>query len=361
MSAFGPEIAVVHGLASRLRPGDPKGAYAVPWYMVLGAERSGKTSVVRAMNLTWKGDNPLRTGVAQQLAEYYLAEEAVFLEPGPSVVGPRRVADQLPSLCAELLKRRPREPLDGVLLVLSVADFADLDEGRLEAYAQEQRQVLLDVCRELGADIPVYIVLNRYDTLWGFAEAFAWSAERAREEPWGFRVPPQTPSQQAQAALADGLEGLGARIEAQCLWRLSGEEGVEQRIKCFQHLVEAREMLVKLAEVIRILALANAYERAPWIRALIAGCAVPGMGDRIRAGMERFANMGLMQAPYDPARPTRPGGLPIFGFVRDIVVPERDLVPLRTRWRDDKLTVIAFVVGIVFALFGAIAPFLAPP
>jgi len=361
VSAFGPEIGVIHQVASQLKPGDPKGAYAVPWYMVLGAERSGKTSVIRAMNLTWKGENPLRTNVAQQLAEYWIAEEAIFLEPGPSVVGPRRIADQLPSLCAELLRRRPREPLDGVILVLSAADFSDLDEQKLETFAHDQRQLLVDVCREVGSDIPVYIVLNRYDTLWGFAEAFAWSAERSREEPWGFRVPPATPSQLAQAALFEGLEGLAARIEAQCLWRLSGEEQVETRIKAFQHLVEGREMLGKLKEVLKVLAITNAYEKAPWVRALIAGCAVPGMGDRIRAAMERFTNMGLMQAPYDPARSTRPGGLPIFGFVRDVVVPERDLVPLRTRWRDDKLTVAAICVGIVFALFGAIAPFLAPP
>ena len=79
------------------------------------------------------------------------------------------------------------------------------------------------------------------------------------------------------------------------------------------------------------------------------------------AGSTSAIDMPQRAAPYDPARSNRPGGLPIFGFVRDVVVPERDLVPLRTRWRDDKLTVIAFLVGIVFALFGGIAPFLVAP
>lgn len=361
MSAFAREIAFIHQIASQLKPGDPKGAYAVPWYMVLGAERSGRTSVIRSMNLTWKGENPVPTGVPQQLADYWISQEAVFIEPGASVIGPRRLTDQLPALCAELLKKRPREPLDGIILVLSALDFADLDEQRLETFAEAQRQLLIDVCREIGSDTPVYFVLNRYDTLWGFAEAFAWSAERSREEPWGLRVPPATPPEKLQEALYSGLEGLGARIEAQCLARLSSEEPVEVRIKAYQHLVEAREMLLKLKEVLKVLAVANAYERAPWLRALIVGCAVPGMGDRIRAGMERFTNMGLMQAPYDPARSTRPGGLPLFSYVRDIVVPERDMVPLRTRWRDDKLTVVAFIVGIVFAIFGAIAPFTVAP
>jgi type VI secretion system protein ImpL len=312
------------------------------------------------MNLSWQGENPIHTGLPQPLADYWLSTEAVFIEPGSSVIGPRRLSDQLPALCTELKKRR-REPLDGVLLVLSTADFVDLDDQKLETFAQDMRQLLVDICREVGSDAPVYIVLNRYDTLWGFAEAFAWSAERAREDAWGWRVPPQTPTEHTQQAIFAGLDGLGARIEALALARVASEDAVEVRIKAFQHLVEAREMLVKLKEVLKILSVANAYEKAPWIRAMIVGCAVPGMGDRIRAAMDRFSNMGLMQAPYDPSRSNRPGGLPIFSFVRDIVVPERDLVPLRPRWRDDTMTVICFIVGIVFALFGGIAPFVVVP
>lgn len=361
MTAFGAEIAAVQQIASTLKPGDPKGSYAVPWYMVIGAERCGRTSCIRAMNLTWKGDQPFKAGMNQQLCDYWIASEAIFLEPGSSVIGPRRVADQLPGLCAELVKKRPREPLDGIILVLNALDIADKDETALETYAGDMRTLLIDLCRELGSDAPVYIILNHYDTLWGFAEAFAWGPTRQGEEPWGFRVPPETPSQQAQGALAAGLDGLGARIEAQALSHVSSEEGVEQRIKALQHLVEARELLERLREVLRMLSVANAYERAPWIRALIVGCAVPGVGDRIRAGMSRFSNMGLMQAPYDQNRAQRPGGLPIFSFVRDVVVPERDLVPLHTRWRDDMLTVICFIVGIVFLLVGIILPFVVTP
>ena len=31
----------------------------------------------------------------------------------------------------------------------------------------------------------------------------------------------------------------------------------------------------------------------------------------------------------------RPGGLPIHALVKTVVLPEKDLVPLRVRWRDD--------------------------
>jgi type VI secretion system protein ImpL len=46
----------------------------------------------------------------------------------------------------------------------------------------------------------------------------------------------------------------------------------------------------------------------------------------------------------------RPGGLPIHAFVPTVVLPEREIVPLRVRWRDDKLLVGAWIAGGVLLL-----------
>jgi type VI secretion system protein ImpL len=259
------------------------------------------------------------------------------------------------SLCQALVSARPREPLDGILLVISTTDVVERSEEALEAHAQQLRGYLVDVCRELGSDIPVYIVLNRYDTLWGFAEVFVWTPDRAKEEGWGFLLPTDAPPAEAKKHFEDGLAGLGSRIEATCLATLSSEGPVEQRIRAFQHLVEARVFLEKLRRVFEIVTFASAYERAPWLRAAVLGCAVPGIGDRLRAGVERFASMGLAQNPYDPHRSPRPGGLPLFAFMRGIVLPEKDLVPKKTRWRDDLVTMLGLGLGVACLLLAIVA------
>ena len=51
----------------------------------------------------------------------------------------------------------------------------------------------------------------------------------------------------------EGLDQLNARIEALCLTKLSSEEAVEQRIRAFQHLVEARVFIDRLREPARFL------------------------------------------------------------------------------------------------------------
>lgn len=350
MSIFAKEISQVVSAASRATGG---GVYDAPWYLVVGEPRTGKSTVIRTMNLSWAGDGQIQLG-AQALNTYWAAKEAVLIEAGDRICGPNRNPDFLRSLCEELKRVRPREPLDGILMVISATDVAELSEQPLEAHAQALRGYLSEVYRTIGADIPVYIVVNRYDTLWGFAEVFAWNADRAKEEAWGFVVPPDTPSQATFPKIEEGLEGLAARIEALCLTKVSSEDPVEQRIRAFQHLSESRLFTEKLREALKIIGFSSRYERAPWIRALIVGSAVPGIGDRIRACIARFSNMGLMQNPYDPARATRPGGLPVFSFLKTTVLPEKELVPLKVRWRDDVATMVGIILGSLLVVTGLV-------
>ena len=354
MSLFSREIANLISGASRITGG---GVYDVPFYLVIGEPRTGKSTVIRSMNLGWQGDGQVQVG-PQPLCTYFAAKEAVFIEAGDRICGPNRNPDYLRSLCEELKRTRPREPLDGVLVIVSATDIAELAETALENHAQALRGYLTEICRTLGTDVPVYVVVNRYDTLWGFAEVFAWNADRAKEEAWGFVVPPNTPSQSTFPKVVEGLDGLAARIEAFCLSKISSEDQVEQRIRAYQHLSESHSFVEKLREAMKIIGFASRYERAPWIRALIIGAAVPGIGDRIRASIGRFSNMGLMQNPYDTARATRPGGLPVFSFMRTTVLPEKELVPLKVRWRDDVATVVGLILATLLLLTGTVTFFL---
>jgi type VI secretion system protein ImpL len=353
MSAFSYEIATVHAAVERQWPGHPQGIYAVPWYLVVGNPGAGRSTALHAMNLTWKhGDGPLKTGLPTQLATYWLPDECVIIEPEGAVMGPRKDPENLKALLDELGSKRPRESIDGVLLVFSVADFIDLDDNQLAEYANAHRQALVEIGKRLHTDVPVYVVLTRYDTLWGFAEVFQWSAERQREEPWGFTLPPDTPTQESLPRIQKELEGLSARFEAYCLAKLSGEDAAEVRTRAFQHLAEVRMLKEKLQELFRIVAMANSFERAPWIRAVAIGCAVPGTGDKPRAGIARFANMGYQLGAVQPS--PRPGGLPIHSFMKTVVLRERDIVPLRTRWRDDLVFLIGTIVG-VLAIIATVA------
>jgi type VI secretion system protein ImpL len=300
------------------------------------------------MNLTWQGsDGPLATGLPQQLCTYWMPKEAVFIEPEATVLGPSHTPGRLKQLCEELCASRPREPVDGVLLVLSVAEFVDLDDQGIESWANGLRKYMVEVGQTLRADVPTYVVLTRYDLVWGFAEVFQWAPERKKEDPWGFTLPPDTPSQDSLPRIKEELEGLNARLEAYCFAKLCSEDPVEQRVRAFQHLAEVRALMDKLRLVCNVLVMGNAYERSPWVRAVALGSAIPGVGDRMRAGVARFFNMGLAHGP-PVAVTSRPGGLPFHAFMNSVVLPERDIVPLRSRWREDQAFKFSLIAAAIF-------------
>jgi type VI secretion system protein ImpL len=377
MSAFTYEVAAVLAAVAKRHPSHPEGIYALPWYLVVGNPGSGRSAALHAMNLTWEGnDGPFQTGAPQQLCTYWMPKEAVCVEPEATVMGPNRQPGQLTELCKELCAVRPREPIDGVLLVLNIAEFIDLDEQGLESWANGLRRYLIEINQAIGAEVPTYVVLTRYDTIWGFSEVFQWTPERKKEDPWGFNLPLETPSQESLKGVLDQLDGLNARVENFCLARLCSEDPPEQRIRSFQHLAEVRALMDKLRAVFKVIAGSSAYERSPWIRAVAIGSALPGgSGDRMRAGVARFLNMGLSQAPPAPIS-QRPGGLPLYALMSNVMLPERDLVPLRTRWRDDKIVqlaaifagllwVITIITALVFAMAEApkkkLGPAVTPP
>lgn len=354
-SPFVYELASAEAALARFRPDIARDVYAVPWYLVVGEPGTGRTSAIKGQQLTWpQGDTAVPLGIPHQLCTYWLAGEAVFIEPEAGVLGARREPTALKGLCDELTVKRPREPVDGMILVVNLAEIIDLEERALEDYSNRLRRYLVEAGQSFKSDVPLYVIVTRYDTIWGFAEVFQWVPERKGEEPWGFVLPGDTPSQAAVKAINTELDGLTARFEAFCLAKLSSEDPPEHRGRAFQHLSELRVVMTKLRQFLGHIAMASSFERAPWLRALIIGSAIPGTGDRVRAGIARFTNMGLVIQPEAIPRSQRPGGLPIHAFMRDVVLPEKDLVPTKVRWRDDKIIVICGTAALALYLVAAV-------
>ena len=255
-------------------------------------------------------------------------------------------------LCQELKVKRRREPLDGVLIVVDARVLADATEEALDRYAKTLRRYLVEVGQALNADVPTYVFLTGIDVLWGFGDAFQWTAERATEESWGFVLPYGVRGQSVTERVQHELDGLLARLESTCFSKLSSEEHPEVRARAYQHLAELRDLVTKTGEVLSILTAQNAFERSPWMRALALGSGVPGTGQRLRHRADQFAAMG-----YSPPRESgtrQPGGMPLHAILEKVLLPERDIVPTTKRWRDDKLTLVlggfALVSWIVVAV-----------
>ncbi|MBI6634967.1 type VI secretion system membrane subunit TssM [Pseudomonas paralactis] len=186
--------------------------YQLPWYLVLGEENAGKTSLITRSNQSFSLSHVTKAGVRaqeEQLAypvDWWIGDEAVLIDPpGEFLSHPDSPAENveqqgkfkpvLPTgtharlwshLLDWLTRNRSRRALNGVVLVIDIqALLAQCPEQR-KAHANLLRTRLFELTRQLGTRLPVYVTLSKFDLLEGFEEFFARLSRSGREDLLGF-------------------------------------------------------------------------------------------------------------------------------------------------------------------------------
>ncbi|KRP58676.1 type VI secretion system membrane subunit TssM [Pseudomonas trivialis] len=187
--------------------------YQLPWYLVLGEENAGKTSLITRSNQSFALSHMTRAGVRANQQEplacpvdWWIGDEAVLIDPpGEFISHPDSPAENveqqgqgkpvLPAgtharlwshLLDWLARNRSRRALNGVVLVVDVqALLAQRPEQRRD-HANLLRIRLFELTRQLGTRLPVYVMLSKLDLLEGFEEFFARLSRSGRADLLGF-------------------------------------------------------------------------------------------------------------------------------------------------------------------------------
>src|SRR5262249_49337585 len=84
-----------------------------------------------------------------------------------------------------LKKNRPRQPINGVLVAISLEDLMLMGPAEINAHANAIRSRLLELHDRLKVDFPVYALFTKADLISGFTEYFASLNEQSRRRGWG--------------------------------------------------------------------------------------------------------------------------------------------------------------------------------
>ncbi|ABI55414.1 type VI secretion system membrane subunit TssM [Alkalilimnicola ehrlichii MLHE-1] len=192
----GQEQGLNHCLDQLRRQRGRHALQALPWYLVLGPEGSGKTSLVQRsgqrFSLT-RSLHPQGGEASDSGLRCWASDRAVTLEPGAAWLlqggWDRDGADALSAslwqhLVGWLQRRRPRRPLDGVLLVLDLSRLTSA--GARDDWGDALRERLQELTTTYQSRLPVYVVFSQMDRLYGFDAFFRHAVGDARCEPWGF-------------------------------------------------------------------------------------------------------------------------------------------------------------------------------
>jgi type VI secretion system protein ImpL len=161
----------------------------MPWFLLLGPPGSGKTAAVRESGLNFPSvglghrTNPAAGGT--RALDWWYAEQAVFLDTaGAFVTEPARHQEWL-DLVRLLAGTGRARPIDGVVLVVSIAELLGLEEDRIGDHAQRLRDRIDELAARLGMTFPVHLVFSHCDRLHGFCDFFAHLPLEQRSQAWG--------------------------------------------------------------------------------------------------------------------------------------------------------------------------------
>jgi type VI secretion system protein ImpL len=169
--------------------------YQLPWYMFIGAPGSGKTTALVNSGLNFPladkfGKAALRGVGGTRNCDWWFTNEAVLLD----TAGRYTTQESNEALdksewtgFLNLLKKfRPKQPLNGVMLTVSVSDLLTMPEAEREMHAAALRKRLYELRDSLQIQFPVYVLVTKCDLLAGFNEYFAALDREDRAQVWGF-------------------------------------------------------------------------------------------------------------------------------------------------------------------------------
>ncbi|MDX8514031.1 type VI secretion system membrane subunit TssM [Mesorhizobium captivum] len=168
--------------------------YDIPWYVIIGPPGAGKTTALINSGLKF----PLAgSGNAQPVAgvggtrscDWWFTDEAVLIDTAGRYTTQEsdRVRDKASWLAflGLLKKYRTTQPINGVILAISLADLIGLDDQQLDAHVTEIRSRLRELHETLKIQFPVYLLFTKADLISGFMDYFGDFDEARRRKVWG--------------------------------------------------------------------------------------------------------------------------------------------------------------------------------
>ncbi len=189
---------------------------AMPWFMLVGTEGSGKKSLLASTGLPLPYGPPVEVDSARKDAgRWWLFEDAVVVEaptakPAPKAPTPSEITAAAPAVHIDtsegwnnllhLLRReRPDSPLNGIIVTVSAADLVGTRRKSPEEIAEQAellKAFLEKTRRVLGVRLPLHLIITRCDAVPGFRsfaetlpdarrdDIFGWASPAALEKPF---------------------------------------------------------------------------------------------------------------------------------------------------------------------------------
>lgn len=197
--------------------------YAIPWYLLLGPEQSGKSALAAHSGMDLPVGRPAEDFEDLRPAcKWWFFDRGVVLDVAGGLIRQRDGrASNLKAwgrFLGLLDDKRPRRPADGIILTIPIEDLLD-DDGMVrppEDIAQRADAVykkLWQAQARLGLAFPVYAVLTKGDRLPGFRALVDSLPEPSLADMLGWSSPYSFETEFHEEWIDEAVDGVGAALQ----------------------------------------------------------------------------------------------------------------------------------------------------
>jgi type VI secretion system protein ImpL len=216
--------------------------YNLPWYLIIGPPGAGKTTALVNSGLKFPlaGDDAAKAvqGVGgTRHCDWWFTDQAVLIDTAGRYTTQDSDAKvdrrSWLSFLQMLRTNRPRQPINGVIVAISIADVINLPPAEVTAHADAIRKRLNELHEELKIDFPVYAFFTKMDLVVGFSEYFADLDETERQVVWGATFPGSDKKANNVGKVPEEMDLLMQRISERISERLQEEPDLRSRAILF--------------------------------------------------------------------------------------------------------------------------------
>lgn len=239
--------------------------YQLPWFMIIGAPGAGKTTALINSGLEFPlsdslGKTALRGVGGTRHCDWWFSREAVLLDTAGRYAlqesQRERDASEWQTFITLLKRYRARQPINGVIMTISVADLlSDSAEARY-TQACALRQRMAELHQQTGIYFPVYVMVTKTDLLKGFMSYHANLDKAQRDALWGFTFrwePDRQNNTPCKAHFEQQFRHLTRRLEDDLADKMASERDLNHRADCFlfpQEFASLRPLLVEYFDIV---------------------------------------------------------------------------------------------------------------
>ncbi|MEP6946616.1 MAG: type VI secretion system membrane subunit TssM [Acidobacteriota bacterium] len=319
--------------SSNLGEGGKEAVYSLPWYIIAGTPRSGKSSLIVGADLdlqTLPSQRPSELKFVRPTAnvDWRVTSDAVFIDTAGRYQTEGVDADEWNALLEGIKKRRPQRPLDGFILVIDGDKTIKADERENDEVAKVLRSRLDEAMQRLKVTFPVYVVFTHADGIEGCRDSFSLSKNEGRSLVWGATIPLDK-SANAPAEFDPEYELLQNSVMKRRITRLSAPFPPVRQLRIFNFPLHFGAARRKFGALISTLFRPNPFSESPFLR-----------------GFYFTASPAAKSSPNAPTTVAEP----YFShrLVRDVILRDKDLVRTQLAQRQK-----APIFGWILTLLGA--------